>query len=104
MQEHSGWLHKDQVYAICYAHQIRPDKFYFDHVLNSLKAIEQEKLNYNVFIELIDPNKCFPDALKYPKVFDSETFITSYKIDYENNITGLANSDLSESNYKFLKN
>ncbi|XP_050524277.1 uncharacterized protein LOC126895960 [Daktulosphaira vitifoliae] len=95
-KENSGWLPKDQVLALCYAHQIRPDKFQFDYVLKILKAIENEKVNYNIFIELIDPNRCLPDALKNSKVFDLERFTTSYKIEYENNITRFANSGISE--------
>ncbi|XP_050424735.1 uncharacterized protein LOC126835905 [Adelges cooleyi] len=82
--EQSGLLPLDQVYAISYAYRIRPKRNVFERALNMLNAIDKNNVNYKVFMELIDPNVCLPDALNNYKTIEPERFKTSYKTDYEN--------------------
>uniref|UniRef100_A0A2S2QP01 EF-hand domain-containing family member B n=1 Tax=Sipha flava TaxID=143950 RepID=A0A2S2QP01_9HEMI len=80
-KESTGWLPREQVYEVCYQHQIRPDKKLFDVALDLIHAIKNDRVRYDLFMDLLDPNVMFSVDLKNE---NHHEYISTYKNDYEN--------------------
>lgn len=72
------------MYEVCYQQQIRPEKKTFDLALNSIHAINDCNVRYDVFADLIDPNVQFSVNFDKANKSDVTRFMPTYKNDYEN--------------------
>ncbi|KAL4107697.1 hypothetical protein QTP88_017997 [Uroleucon formosanum] len=97
-KEFTGWLPLEQVYKICYQHKIKPEKKLFDLALHSINAINNDKVSYTLFLDLLDPNVKFLTGFKKNNQTDIDRFIPTYKNDYCNILpsTIQLNKDLND--------
>jgi len=75
------------VYKICYQHKIKPEKKLFDLALHSINAIDNNKVSYNLFLDLLNPDVKFSTGFKKNNRKDIDRFIPTYKNDYGNTLS-----------------
>lgn len=56
----------------------------FDLALNSIHAVNDHDVRYNLFVDLIDPNVQFSVNFGKDNKLEVNRFIPTYKSDYEN--------------------
>lgn len=89
----------DQVYMVCYQHNIRPDKKLFNQALNSIHAINNTIIRYDLFVDLLDPHVKFTEYYMKENKSEIDRFVPTYKNDYQNKFSQCA--QLNESIIKY---
>ncbi|XP_060875006.1 uncharacterized protein LOC132948519 [Metopolophium dirhodum] len=102
-KEFTGWLPLEQLYKICYQHKIKPEKKLFDLALQSINAINNNKVSYNLFLDLLDPNVKFSTGFKKNNRTDIDRFIPTYKNDYGNTLSRTIQLNKDRNDYMPVK-
>jgi len=74
----------DQVYKICHRYKLKPDSQLFDLALNSIQAIKEDAVRYDLFVDLLDPNIQFAPIFEKNIETKHDQFVTTYRTHYEN--------------------
>ncbi|KAL5235882.1 hypothetical protein ACI65C_003292 [Semiaphis heraclei] len=102
-KEFTGWLPLEQVYKICYQHKIKPEKKLFDLALNSINAINNNNVNYNLFLDLLNPNVKFSTGFKKNNQTDIDRFTPTYKNDYGDTLSHSIQLNKNHNDYRPVK-